>query len=251
MATVSIKVNHKTRAQLAEEGFKLPAVYDASISDQSQFEGPLYLNGSVIYGSRLTIGAFSSIAGARFGNVTVGRYCAFGEQVAVGQHEHPTDWLTSSRISYVPDMHDWRSILACEEPERHNFKATPFKQSNPTTTIGNDVWIGYGAYIRAGISIGNGAIIAARAVVTKDVPPYSIVAGVPAKVIKMRFPDEVIELAERIQWWRYCLLDVGANLSDPKASLLEIEEMVASDKLHPYVGRILSPADLIDINVID
>ena len=78
--------------------------------------------------------------------------------------------------------------------------------------IGNDVWIGYEAVIMAGVHIGNGAIIAARAVVTKDVPPYTIVGGVPARPIRKRFDEEVIRKLETLKWWdwpaekiRHCL----------------------------------------------
>ena len=67
--------------------------------------------------------------------------------------------------------------------------------------IGNDVWIGYEAVIMAGVHIGNGAIIAARAVVTKDVPPYTIVGGVPARLIRKRFDEEVIRKLETLKWW--------------------------------------------------
>lgn len=69
--------------------------------------------------------------------------------------------------------------------------------------IGNDVWIGYEAVIMAGVHIGNGAIIASRAVVTKDVPPYSIVGGVPAKIIRKRFDVSVIERLQVLQWWNW------------------------------------------------
>lgn len=69
--------------------------------------------------------------------------------------------------------------------------------------VGNDVWIGYDAIIMAGVTIGDGAIIATRAVVTKDVPAYTIVGGVPAKPIKRRFTDEVIERLQRIRWWNW------------------------------------------------
>ena len=69
--------------------------------------------------------------------------------------------------------------------------------------IGNDVWIGYEALIMSGVTIGDGAIIGARAVVTKDVPPYTIVAGVPAKPIRRRFNDEVIETLQSAQWWNW------------------------------------------------
>ena len=82
--------------------------------------------------------------------------------------------------------------------------------------IGNDVWIGYEAVIMAGVHIGNGAIIAARAVVTKDVPPYTKVGGVPARPIRKRFDEEVIQELETLQWWnwsaekiRRCLAYIG------------------------------------------
>ena len=67
--------------------------------------------------------------------------------------------------------------------------------------IGNDVWIGYEALIMAGVHIGNGAIIGSRAVVTKDVPPYTIVGGVPARLIRKRFDEEVIQKLEALKWW--------------------------------------------------
>lgn len=69
--------------------------------------------------------------------------------------------------------------------------------------IGNDVWIGYEAVILSGVTIGDGAVIGARAVVTKDVPPYTIVGGVPAKTIRKRFPQETIDRLEKLQWWNW------------------------------------------------
>ena len=78
--------------------------------------------------------------------------------------------------------------------------------------IGNDVWIGYEALIMSGVTIGDGAIIGARAVVTKDVPPYTIVAGVPAKPIRRRFHDEVIETLQSAQWWNWEKERIEKNL---------------------------------------
>lgn len=78
--------------------------------------------------------------------------------------------------------------------------------------IGNDVWIGYEAVILAGVTIGDGAIIGTRAVVTKDVPPYTIVGGVPAKPIKRRFPEETISALLEIQWWNWSKERIARNI---------------------------------------
>jgi virginiamycin A acetyltransferase len=78
--------------------------------------------------------------------------------------------------------------------------------------IGNDVWIGYEAVIMAGVRIGNGAIIATRAVVTKDVPPYTIVGGIPAKPIRKRFTDDTIQKLEALQWWNWSFEKIKQSL---------------------------------------
>lgn len=78
--------------------------------------------------------------------------------------------------------------------------------------IGNDVWIGYEAVILAGVTIGDGAVIGARAVVAKDVPPYTIVGGVPAKPIRKRFPEEIIAALLELRWWDWPRERIAANL---------------------------------------
>ena len=87
--------------------------------------------------------------------------------------------------------------------------------------VGNDVWIGYEAIIMSGVTIGDGAIIGTRAVVTKDVPPYTVVGGVPAKAIKKRFTDEVIEKLIDIQWWNWEDEKVKAKLPDIMSGNIE------------------------------
>lgn len=74
--------------------------------------------------------------------------------------------------------------------------------------IGNDVWIGSNAKIMSGVHVGDGSIIAANAVVTKDVEPYTVVGGVPAKMIKKRFPDETIQMLEQMKWWNWDYEDI-------------------------------------------
>ena len=87
--------------------------------------------------------------------------------------------------------------------------------------IGNDVWIGYEAVIMSGVTIGDGAIIGTRAVVTKDVPPYTIVGGVPAKPIRKRFSDEKIETLLELKWWDWTVDEISANLENIQAGNID------------------------------
>ncbi len=138
-----------------------------------------FFHGSIHVGYGTTFGFNNFISG----NVTIGKYCQFGSDVAIHSTNHPTSYLST----YIN-----RNLFDGE--------LSKLKEIN-TVTIGHDVWIGHNALIIGNVNIGNGAIIAAGAVVTKDVPPYSIVAGVPAKVIKKRFSDKIIKQVEALQWW--------------------------------------------------
>ena len=80
-------------------------------------------------------------------------------------------------------------------------------------TIGNDVWIGYEAVILSGVTVGDGAVIGARSLVTKNVPPYTVVGGVPAKIIKKRYPEDVISALNRLRWWEWPKEKIALNLS--------------------------------------
>ena len=89
--------------------------------------------------------------------------------------------------------------------------------------IGNDVWIGYETVIMSGVTIGDGAIIASRAVVTKDVPPYTIVGGIPAKTIRKRFPDDDIAALQKMKWWDWPLDQIKAHI--PEIQTGKIDEL--------------------------
>lgn len=93
-------------------------------------------------------------------------------------------------------------------------------------TIGNDVWIGYEAVILSGVTIGDGAIIASRAVVTKDVPKYAIVGGVPAKVIKNRFDEETIRRLENIRWWDWNKEKIAKNICAIQSGDIDLLEKI-------------------------
>jgi chloramphenicol O-acetyltransferase type B len=123
-------------------------------------------------GATLKIGAFCSVAR--------------GALIALGG-EHRTRWVTT-----YPFPSLWPQLA-----EKHS----GWSKSKGDVIVGNDVWIGADALIMSGVRIGNGAVIGARSVVTKDVPPYAIVVGNPAKVIRLRFPETVIARLERIAWW--------------------------------------------------
>ncbi|OGO19422.1 MAG: acetyltransferase [Chloroflexi bacterium RBG_16_50_11] len=94
--------------------------------------------------------------------------------------------------------------------------------------IGNDVWIGFEALILAGVHIGDGAIIAARSLVTKDVPPFTIVGGMPARIIKKRFNDEVISLLQKLKWWDWDIEKIKANLPAICGGNLEVLKKLAA-----------------------
>lgn len=119
------------------------------------------------------------------GSVKVGRYCSIAGDVHFFGANHPIDYACSSAYFYNKSFgYDVRDVA------RHSLD------------IGNDVWIGYGSYILSGCNtIGNGAVIGAGSVVTHDVPPYAVVAGNPAKIIKMRFSENEISELEASQWW--------------------------------------------------
>ena len=121
-------------------------------------------------------------------NLSIGKFCSISSDVEImlGE-EHREDWCTTYPFNYL--MYDFQYI---EGP-----------QSKKDVIIGNDVWIAHGSTILSGVHIGNGSVIGANAVVTKDVEPYSIVGGNPAKLIKKRFDEETIKKLENIQWWNW------------------------------------------------
>lgn len=122
----------------------------------------------------------------------IGRYCSIANHVNTVSGTHPTsDWVSTHPIFYSSKCPSGISFVTSDQ----------FEENTGTIKIGNDVWIGDGATVLGGLNIGDGAIIAAGAVVTKDVLPFEIVGGVPAKLIRMRFSDEQINFLNQIRWW--------------------------------------------------
>lgn len=128
-------------------------------------------------------------------NVKVGRFCAIGEDVNVRLFQHPTYMVSISPCFYRKE-HTLKIFV-----DKNYYKDLKINEDGFSVIIGNDVWIGQGVSIKSGVSIGDGAIVGAGAVVTKDVEPFAIVGGVPAKIIRYRFPTDKIEELKKIQWW--------------------------------------------------
>jgi acetyltransferase-like isoleucine patch superfamily enzyme len=121
----------------------------------------------------------------------IGSFTSIGPQVLIGLGEHPSESFVSTHPMFYSDRGQSNPIIVDK----------PLFDEMPTTHIGNDVWIGARAVLRTGVRIGDGAIIAAGAVVVKDVEPFSIVGGVPAKHIRYRFSAEEMERVRKSEWW--------------------------------------------------
>lgn len=145
--------------------------------------------GSKLYYSSL--GDYSYVGRhSRLTYTDVGKFCSIAGESIIGMGTHTIDNISTSSI--FTERHNgtgqsWTSVNVVE----------PYRK----VKIGNDVWIGSRAMVMGGVTIGDGAVVGAGAIVTRDVPPYAVVAGVPAKIIKYRFSEEIRQAMEEITWW--------------------------------------------------
>jgi acetyltransferase-like isoleucine patch superfamily enzyme len=162
-------------------GFMAKAIGDCQLGYRSEIG-----NHAII--EYTSVGDFSYVGTeSRMNYTKIGKFCSIAPEVFAGLGVHPSNtFVSTSPFFYTND----RSTT-----DRHFFEV------NRTTNIGNDVWIGSRAILIDGVTIGDGAIIGAGAVVTKDVPPYAIVGGIPARLIKYRFEPDEIEFLLKLKWW--------------------------------------------------
>lgn len=248
MSDNSFTLKHADLPALDRGGLRIPGLLQTGrLASGSQIEAPTSIICTVSPGAFIDIGAFCNLSGGTINNVRFGRYCSIAAGVVIGMHEHPTDWLTTSRTAYYPQVNGWRELVAPHRKGDVQRGVRPFRDSCPLTEIGHDVWIGQGAFVKSGIRIGTGSVVGARAIVLRDVPPYSIVVGTPGRVVRPRFPQAVVERLLAVQWWRYSIFDLfSARLDDIGAAVDRIEEIVGSGQVKPYEGPLVSEADLAD-----
>ena len=198
--------------------------------------GPCEIEGTVSFFGKAvikysTIGTYSYfVDDCVLSYASVGRYNSVARRVEIGTIDHPTEWLTTSPFPWNDTFRPGQLTLA----------DAPVKPAR--TTLGHDVWIGSDVTVVGGVTIGTGSIVGTRSVVTKDVPPYSIVAGNPARIIRQRFDDHVAADLLASEWWEYDLVEFvrgGGSLkwADPRAALTQIETLSSVGLIKRIVPR--------------
>ena len=205
------------RFRIGESIFIFP---DVTIGDKIFFS----------YGNRIFNLGNRSYSHSSFDDrITIGNYCSIAENVTIFGSNHPTDRLTTAPITYVGGMCIFEDAKV--RPVRN--------KDDDILTIENDVWVGQQACFSRGITISTGAIIAACSVVTKDVPPYAVVGGNPARILKFRFPFPVIEKLLASEWFNYepSFFRHLTNLADVGASLAEFNNLKKEGAIQKFGPR--------------
>lgn len=228
--TAEVKPEHLAALERARIYLGVSGAYEKSWLQKQRkiyFDRPVYSEPMSCFatGARFfSLGAYSYSKSCFPVGISIGRYCSIGDSVSVMPASHPTDRLTTSGLDYA----------------NYPFFPPGFIKVKPnssplTLSIGNDVWIGQGAVLARGIKVGDGAVIAMRSIVTKDVPPYAVVAGAPATVRKFRFNERLIERLIASQWFSYDPADFcHLNTLEPERFLETFEELRGRAVLKPY-----------------
>lgn len=194
-------------------------------------------------GNLYSCGSFSYSLGARLPlNTEIGRYCSIAPCSVFSPGRHDMQRFTTS-----PVVLSNPTEIGIFAEGQNLMNSVPFRENRPPITIGNDVWIGKDVLIKPGIHIGDGAVVGERTIVTHDVEPYSVVAGSPGTVRKMRFSDSIIEKLLESKWWEYNYQDFkGINGDDDiEEFLFKFNNLKSSGEIQAYKPEILKTDDLL------
>lgn len=170
------------------ENFSGGGIQSTLVSTNSRMDESAEIADGVFVGDYVCLGKHTYVQhGSEVLSAQIGNFCSIGTNCHIGMFEHPIENISTSSRLYLRMLKD---------NEFYNDIPGPAQ-------IGNDVWIGSNSTILGGVKVGDGAVIGAGAVVTKDIPPYAVAVGVPAKVIKYRFSQEKIDQLLKIAWWNW------------------------------------------------
>ena len=195
------------------------AAYDAVIFNDVELEHPVNIMHKVTLYNGVKIGRWSyiNVGTLVYRNVEIGRFCSIARDCEIGLGSKEVGALTTHDFIYhdglFPRSKEYSSFPKIKREEEKHQKII----------IGNDVWIGAKTIVMGGVTIGNGCVIGAGSIVTKDIPPYSVAVGVPAKVIKKRFSNNQIKALEELKWWELGFEDLkGIDFRDIDKSIVSL-----------------------------
>lgn len=193
----------------------------AKIKNGTYFEGKNKIGSRSFLSGH--IGAYSYIGNdCRLGKVKIGRFCSISPNVKIVTGNHPTGYISTSPVFYSTARQCGTAFT-----DQNTYREELYTTGDYACEIGNDVWIGENVLIKGGVRIGDGAIIAMGAVVTNDIEPYTICGGVPAKVIKKRFADNIQNQIEKSKWWELpedTLIKFASDADNPEQFIRRIKE---------------------------
>lgn len=237
---MTITVDSVLKARLLEAGVSTLQDMPFSLPKNSEFEPPCSIKWMNIQ-YYFALGAFSYAVNGYYFDCAIGRYTSIGENVQIGRGSHPVSWASTSPVFY----HNHQDVVDFTIPEARDFSPTAPYIPSRRTTIGNDVYIGHGAFICQGVSIGDGAVIGAHTVVTKDVPSYAVVVGSPGTIKRMRFSDKVVEDMIQLNWWRFAFWDLQNAPVDNAERFVDFIETRIKGGLSEYRPAKIRLLDLI------
>ncbi|MHB2166305.1 CatB-related O-acetyltransferase [Alsobacter sp. R-9] len=219
------------------QGLDQLAAFGVTVNPTARLDGTVRFERKVVLFNNVavrdcTFGSYSYAAPyAHLLFADVGRYCSVGNNVAVGGSNHPLDHVSTSPAFYdgVFGPQAW--------------PPAPFDRNGERVTIGPDVWLGAHVKVLPGVKIGAGAVVGMGSVVTKDVEPFAIVVGNPARLVRHRFDDVLRQRLTALQWWDYDWPGApdaaGLSWSDPAATVSRMEDLVARGAVQPLAGAVV------------